>query len=319
LLVVIGIIALLVGILLPALGAARRQAGKVKCAAALREVGTCFKLYEIDNKGYWPVARLNGYKKDPSSTAGYYNIDGVDYPVGSGETPGSTHGNAQAHWTVFLAKYATKTKVGGAASVSDTTNSQLTRNSIFYGCPAWQGYSNGLSVGDTNLVQYGYGMNPFPTFSATYPRLSVATSGFPPENPKLAPSEYAVHDVNEQISTTKRAGDFLKAKTWTRPTERMLVSDSTFWLSQSNNPPVQSSYPPAVVPQMVPANVAFIGSGQTTVDLYRHGTNPRQIGNGNFDANGGKIAYNILYCDGHVATATDGREAYFSQRMKFPG
>ena len=55
LLVVIGIIAVLVGILLPALNKARAAASKVKCAANLRSIGQAIYVYAVANKGKMPM------------------------------------------------------------------------------------------------------------------------------------------------------------------------------------------------------------------------------------------------------------------------
>jgi prepilin-type N-terminal cleavage/methylation domain-containing protein/prepilin-type processing-associated H-X9-DG protein len=54
LLVVIGIIALLISILMPALSAARSQATRLKCSANLRTIGQTMHQYANDNKGYIP-------------------------------------------------------------------------------------------------------------------------------------------------------------------------------------------------------------------------------------------------------------------------
>src|SRR5258708_719419 len=56
LLVVIGIIALLISILLPALSRARESGNRVKCLANLRQLTFAWMSYANDNKGWMPGA-----------------------------------------------------------------------------------------------------------------------------------------------------------------------------------------------------------------------------------------------------------------------
>jgi prepilin-type N-terminal cleavage/methylation domain-containing protein/prepilin-type processing-associated H-X9-DG protein len=57
LLVVISIIAVLMAILMPALGKARNQAKLVSCSANAKQIGQIMGAYQTDNDGYVPVMR----------------------------------------------------------------------------------------------------------------------------------------------------------------------------------------------------------------------------------------------------------------------
>jgi prepilin-type N-terminal cleavage/methylation domain-containing protein/prepilin-type processing-associated H-X9-DG protein len=61
LLVVIGIIAVLVGLLLPSLNRARENARQVQCLSNVRQIGMAFVMYGNNNRGDFPLrGRLNG-------------------------------------------------------------------------------------------------------------------------------------------------------------------------------------------------------------------------------------------------------------------
>lgn len=57
LLLVIAIIALLIGMLLPALGGARDSARSIKCLASMRSLGVAMSLYSEDNNGLLPRSK----------------------------------------------------------------------------------------------------------------------------------------------------------------------------------------------------------------------------------------------------------------------
>ncbi len=76
LLVVIAIIALLIGILLPSLGAARETAKRVACASNLRQLGLGITTYSVDNKGVFSSGPFdNRFPGTPRSGRGYGPID----------------------------------------------------------------------------------------------------------------------------------------------------------------------------------------------------------------------------------------------------
>ena len=80
LLVVVSIIALLVSILLPALGGAREQTRTVMCANNLRQLALAAELYAGNNDGFWPPctnASGNNAYYDVSDFLEYVAVDEV--------------------------------------------------------------------------------------------------------------------------------------------------------------------------------------------------------------------------------------------------
>lgn len=102
LLVVIGIIALLIGILMPALGAARRQAKTIKSASNLRSIGQLMAMYVAENKQAYPSAyghmgtvwngSTDGGQWPNKAADGYFHISALlsGYTDSNGDSGGTT-------------------------------------------------------------------------------------------------------------------------------------------------------------------------------------------------------------------------------------
>lgn len=82
LLVVIGVIALLISILMPALGRAREQANRVKCASNLRQIGQAMFIYAGENKGSFPrIYFWEGLWYGGDAPANWYGIRAFSNPT----------------------------------------------------------------------------------------------------------------------------------------------------------------------------------------------------------------------------------------------
>jgi prepilin-type N-terminal cleavage/methylation domain-containing protein len=135
LLVVIGIIALLISFLLPALGKARAASNAIACASNLRQIGQGFTMYVQDspNRGYlpWPW---------PPSTDPLYTSW---WPA---------HG-----WFGKLQPYLTKQK-SDSLPWPQTNNYNFSFGGLYH-CPAKQNWTSDPSA--TDVPHISYAMNQF--------------------------------------------------------------------------------------------------------------------------------------------------------------
>ena len=313
LLVVIGIIAILIATLLPALQAARRQADRTKCLAALKEIGNAFAMYAAENQGWWPVA------------AHFYTDGGI---------PGISYAARDKRWHDFVGKYViSPTAVTSRTGVQATsayvnfsgtmnvrtilaeTGSYAThgeygtvvdpvwigtfrdRNSVLWGCPTWNRV--GSAGGQYNFgANNGYAMSRFPK--------APDDMGAPSNASNITRDKSAWIINDDGTAGGKYLGRYFKASGWTRSGERGLIFDGIHNGGYFNSATWNASwlYEPDTTTPMTP-----YGDSNRPLDYNRHtAKKPGQV-------KASDLSMNMLYCDGHASTVS-AREAYRALRFR---
>jgi prepilin-type N-terminal cleavage/methylation domain-containing protein/prepilin-type processing-associated H-X9-DG protein len=229
LLVVIGIIALLISILLPALSRARRQAKTVQCSSNMRQIAMAMLMYMNDNRGKFPPVQAK------ASTI---------YPQGF-------------WWPTILVegKYINAPSLYDHPDSDPKTDKQFNGTSVFY-CPeglnpddvAYQnsngggdyptdGKNNGFSIGDDEAAaKRGFGA------ASWYMLNSRVTTDTNSNSKGQRRTPFVYFDEKDPVKNTAEilSSDFQRSLGQVKKGSELLMiveASSPNWFDQKESPP----------------------------------------------------------------------------------
>jgi prepilin-type processing-associated H-X9-DG protein/prepilin-type N-terminal cleavage/methylation domain-containing protein len=278
LLVVIGIIAVLLGVLLPALAGARRQSQQIKCAANLRSLGQAFMLHAANKRGYFPCAGddlQNSVWTNSGSSIVDPGFQHYDYFKNSGG------GLRLTALPDALSQYL------GTALNNNTTYTAL-ENSMaepplinFFLCPSDEYTANTMS-----------GIPFSPSYDMdSYPRWVYDSSEYLTGFSSYLYNEEVLgwYDNVGSPPHTRLRGNIARVAA---SSTTMLMCDGNAWWQVFTNPsPSHSAFHGYGIRDMHPAS-----SAPTLGDFFNLGTCEQSA----FDAERHRGSMNILFVDGHV-------------------
>ena len=153
LLVVMVIIALLVGLLLPALGRAREEARKTQCRSNLRQIGLAYQMYMNDNHGWTPAVYSSGIGGHTSG--GSASSDDGRRHLMNGTSMDKMLGNLRGCARVIPQLYLTPT-VGGKAGEEQWWDSPIIEMGLYDGMTYPDSRGGGKPTGLGSLLSGGY-------------------------------------------------------------------------------------------------------------------------------------------------------------------
>ena len=301
----------------------QEYAANNKGAAVPVRCGTGDPVTNPANASYpWTPSTQTGGANDKIG----YSYNGFLYDFGTVDVQGVSTYQA-CWWMSFIAKYLTTSPGGtgnnGNSVLGQTTQLNLQRQSVLE-CPAWSLQNS------TDELIIGYAMNYEVSWTPSHPSSGTSFGLTTPVSPPPA-NEWLNIELDGTDTPIASGGKWYQLASITYPDQRAFVADAFYYFLSANEPPPsqigvfapQAVYNEGVNPPFATHTPSFTAkTGQTSFDYFRHGVYPSTTTDGGhpaFPTTSGKMAYNILYFDGHVAECNTPKAAFQSIRMRYPG